>query len=226
MGSVSKLWAVPSFFSQTMSRWPCSRAMGAPSRPACAGLRTTMLPTLSCTASRPSRPLARARTRAPPLPWSKREVSPRTRQSASIISLGSRSASAGVITRSRRHLSASPSYREAAGLTNRFCGGWCNVTGFRGAIRTCCRDGAGSLRFPFRNSSAEMYLSCIVSEHRTGVTFQWITSPKVGTLPMCSRRRQLPGLRCEFVKLPAASSGRDRRSNHRPSKNVLCRTKE
>ena len=47
MGSVSKLCGVPSFFSHTISRWPCNSAMGALSRPGRAGLRMTVLPTLS-----------------------------------------------------------------------------------------------------------------------------------------------------------------------------------
>ena len=55
MGSVSKLWAPPSFCSQTMSRWPCRHTLGARSCPRDAGFFTRTLPALSCFAESRSR---------------------------------------------------------------------------------------------------------------------------------------------------------------------------
>ena len=63
IGSFSKSCFLPSFFSHTMSRWPCRIVGLADSRPLVAALLTMTLPAASCRADSPMR-LASARTKA------------------------------------------------------------------------------------------------------------------------------------------------------------------
>ena len=56
MGSFVKSCALPAFFSQTMSRWPCRQIGRTFCLPGEAGLLTTTLPKGSCLALRPSLP--------------------------------------------------------------------------------------------------------------------------------------------------------------------------